>query len=55
VRFDVSRARAQVTGVKRLQRQELSCSGNLDTFNRIRKGKGRHGDGTVTAIYGFEF
>jgi hypothetical protein len=36
-------------------RQELSCRGNLDTFNHIRKGKGRHGDGTVTAIYGFEF
>jgi hypothetical protein len=31
-----------------MQREELSCSGNLDTSNHIKKGKGRHGDGTVT-------
>ena len=53
--FNLSRARAQISGVKRIQREELSCSGNLDTSNHIRKGKGRHGDGTVTAICGFEF
>jgi hypothetical protein len=36
-----------------MQREELSRSGNLDAFNHIKKGKGRHGGGTVKAICGF--
>jgi hypothetical protein len=38
-----------------MQREELSCSGNLNTSNHIKKAKGRHGDGIVMAICGFEF
>ena len=38
-----------------MQREELSCSGNLDISNHIRKRKGRHAEGTVREMCGFEF